>query len=59
MPRPAVWEKAAFYSAILSVLIKGRCAFPIPHLEKQAFGLLSDALGLRFEDALFGYADSD
>ena len=54
MPRLAVWEKAAFYSAILSVLIKGRCAFPIPHLEKQAFGLLSDALGLRFEDALFG-----
>jgi hypothetical protein len=47
---PAVWEKAGFYSAILSVLIKGRCTFPIPDLEDRAFGFLSDEVGLRFKD---------
>jgi hypothetical protein len=47
---PAVWEKAAFYSAILSLLIKGRCTFPIPYLEDRAFGFLSDELGLWFKD---------
>jgi hypothetical protein len=47
---PAVWEKAAYYSAVLSLLIKGRCKFPIPHLEEHAFEFLSSDDGLRFED---------
>jgi hypothetical protein len=56
---PAIWDKAAFYSAILSVLIKKRCAFPIPYLEEQAFGFLHDKLGLEFKDALFWPRSND
>ena len=38
MPRPAVWEKAAFYSAILSVLIKGGVRFQSPTWRSKRSG---------------------
>lgn len=47
------WDKAALYSAILSVLVNGRCRFPVPHIEELAFEFLTAQLGLRFTDALF------
>jgi hypothetical protein len=50
---PPVWEKAAFYSAMMSLLINGRCKFPIPHLEQQAFEFMTDELGLRLDDSIF------
>lgn len=52
---PAVWDKAALYSALLSVLIKGRCTFPIPYLEERAFEFLSGEIGLRLKDSHFDF----
>ncbi|PDT83635.1 hypothetical protein CO669_33030 [Bradyrhizobium sp. Y36] len=52
---PAVWDKAALYAAILSVLLKGRCTFPIPYLEDRAFRFMSDELGLRLKDRNFDF----